>query len=141
MPTEDQINQLGTAKVFPQEEQTPNVAQTRKAVSKDAIYDDYTIERTVDELYLCLLRVDNNIYEKQARSLIYRIPVHRPTPFFEIKIPDLNQQIEKELDNRRDHKPAIDYILKESVGRIFANIDERYFLLSVKRLLKVRLVE
>ncbi|HET7285044.1 MAG TPA: hypothetical protein VFI70_10195 [Nitrososphaeraceae archaeon] len=29
----------------------------------------------------------------------------------------------------------------EAVGRIFVNLDERYFLLSVKRLLKVRLVE
>jgi hypothetical protein len=111
-----------------------------KAVSKEAICDDYTIECTVDGLYLCLLRVDNNIYEERARSLIYQIPVHRPTPFFEIKISDLNQQIKKELDNRWDHKPAIDYILKESVGRIFENIDERYFLLSVKRLLKVRLI-
>ena len=71
MPTEDQTNQLGTAKVFPQEEQIPNVAQTRKAVSKEAIYDDYTIERSVDELYLCLMKVDNNHYEKQARNLIY----------------------------------------------------------------------
>jgi hypothetical protein len=122
-------------------ERISNIAQTRRAVSKDAIYDDYTIERTVDELYICLLRVDNNIYEKQARSLIYRIPVHRPTPFFEIKISDFNQQIEKEFDNRWDNKPAIDYILKESVGRIFENIDERYFLLSVKRLLKVRLAD
>ena len=140
MPTEDQTNQLGTAKVFPQEEQIPTVAQTRKAVSKEAIYDDYTIERSVDELYLCLMKVDNNHYEKQARNLIYRIPVYEPTPFFNIKISDLNQQVKRELDDRWNYKLEIDYILKEAVGRIFKNIDERYFLLSVKRLLKVRLV-
>jgi hypothetical protein len=82
MSTEDQISQLGTAKVFPQEEQIPNVAQTRKAVSKEQIWEDYTIEGTIDELYLCLMGVNNDSYEKQARNLIYRIPVHIPTPFF-----------------------------------------------------------
>jgi hypothetical protein len=113
---------------------------TRKAVNKKEICDDYTIERTVDELYLCLMRLDNNTYEKQARDLIYRIPVYKPTPVFEIKISDLNKQVKKELDDRWDNRKIIDYILKEAVGRIFKNLDEGYFLLSVKRLLKVRLV-
>jgi hypothetical protein len=122
------------------EAQISNIAQTRKAVSKEGICDDYTIERTVDELYLCLMRVSNNRYEKQARDLIYKIPVHKPTPFFDIKISDLNQRVKKELDDRWNYKCEIDYILKESVDRIFKNIDERYFLLSVKRLLKVRFV-
>jgi hypothetical protein len=71
---------------------------------------------------------------------MYRIPVHKPTPFVEIKISDLNEQVRKELDDRWGYKREIDYILKEAVCRIFANIDERYFLLSVKRLLQVRLV-
>jgi hypothetical protein len=113
---------------------------TRKAVNKKEICDDYTIERTVDELYLCLMRLDNNTYEKQARDLIYRIPVYKPTPVFEIKISDLNKQVKKELDDRWDNRKIIDYIVKEAVGRIFKNLDEGYFLLSVKRLLKVRLV-
>ena len=79
-------------------------------------------------------------YEKQAYDLIYRIPIHKPTPFFEIKISDFNEQVKRELDDRWDYKKEIDYILKEAVGRIFTNLDERYFLLSVKRLLRVRLV-
>jgi hypothetical protein len=97
-----------------------------------------TIEGTVDELYLCLMKIRD--YEKQANELMYRIPIYRPTPFFEIKISDLNEQVKKELDDRWGYKKEIDYILKEAVGRIFENIDKRYFLLSVKRLLRVRLV-
>jgi hypothetical protein len=113
---------------------------TRKAVNKKEIWDDYTIERTIDELSLCLMKVDGNHYEKQAYDLMYRIPVHEPTPFFDIKISDINKQVKKELDDRWNCKKEVDYILKESVGKIFKNLDERYFLLSVKRLLQVRLV-
>src|SRR5438094_10619619 len=101
---------------------------------------ELTIERTIDELYVCLMKQGSSCYQKQAHDLMYRIPIHRPTPAFEIKISDLNEQVKKELDDRWDYKKEIDYILKEAVGRIFKNIDERYFLLSVKRLLKVRLV-
>lgn len=100
--------------------------------------EDYTIERTADELYLNLSK--DKSYDKQAYDLIYRIPVHQPTPSFQIKISDINPQVKKELDVRWDNRRIIDYILKEAVGRIFKNIDERYFLLSVKRLLQVRLV-
>ena len=99
---------------------------------------ELTIEATIDELYLCLVKLHS--YEKQAYHLMYRIPVYRPTPFFEIKISDLNEQVKKELDDRWNYKDEIDYILKAAVSRIFANLDERYFLLSVKRLLQVRLI-
>jgi hypothetical protein len=96
-----------------------------------------TIEALIDELYLCLAKVKS--YDAQAEDLIYRIPVHKPTPIFEIKISDLSTQVKKELDDRWKYKKEIDNILKEAVGRIFANVNERYFLLSVKRLLRVRL--
>jgi hypothetical protein len=111
-----------------------------KAVTKQEVWDDYTIERTVDELYLCLAKVKDNRYEKQASYLMYRIPVHRPIPVFEIKISDLNKQVKKELDDRWSDRKIIDYILKQAVGRVFQNVEERYFFLSVKRLLRVRLV-
>jgi hypothetical protein len=140
MATEDEINQLGASELSRQEEEIPNIAQIRKAVSKEEIWDYYTIERTIDELYLCLMRVSNNHYEKQARDIINRIPLDKPTSIFDIKISDLNYQVKKELDDRWNYKREIDYILTESVGRIFKNIDEPYFLLSVKRLLRVRLV-
>jgi hypothetical protein len=119
---------------------TSQEVETRKAVSKEDIRDDYSIERTVDELYLCLMKLDGNHYEKLACDLMYRIPVYRPTPFFDIKISEINQQVKKELDDRWNYKKEVDYILKQAVGRIFKNLDERYFLLSVKRLLQVRLI-
>ena len=82
----------------------------------------------------------SSCYQRQAYDLIYKIPVYKPPPIFEIKISDLNEQVKKELDDRWHYKHELNYILKEAVSRIFANVDERYFLLSVKRLLQVRLV-
>jgi hypothetical protein len=111
---------------------------TGTAVSKEKFWEDYTIERTVDELYLNLMK--DGLYYKQAYALMYYIPVEQPMPIFEIKISDLSKQVKKELDARWDNRKIIDYILKEAVGRIFENIEERYFLLSVKRLLQVRLI-
>ena len=102
--------------------------------------DQLTIEGTVDELYLCLMKQRSSCYQRQAYDLIYKIPVYKPPPIFEIKISDLNEQVKKELDDRWHYKHELNYILKEAVSRIFANVDERYFLLSVKRLLQVRLV-
>lgn len=99
-----------------------------------------TIEATVDNLYLCLMKQESSYYERQASDLIYKIPVYKPAPIFEIRISDLNEQVKKELDDRWNYKREIDYILKEAVGKIFANVNEQYFLLSVKRLLKVKLV-
>jgi hypothetical protein len=109
-------------------------------LTKSKLSNQLTIEATVDELYLCLMKQRSSYYERQASDLIYKIPVYKPAPIFEIKISDLNDLVKKELDDRWNHKPEIDYILKEAVSRIFANLNERYFLLSVKRLLKVRLV-
>jgi hypothetical protein len=102
--------------------------------------EEYTIERTVDELYLCLLKAKDNHYDEQAIYLIYRIPIYRPVPIFDIRIADISKQVQKELDDRWNYKNKIDYILKEAVGKIFKNINERYFLLSVKQLLRVRLI-
>ena len=102
---------------------------------------DYSIGRAIDELYLCLMKVEDNRYEKQAMKIFYLIPIYRPPPFFDIRISDLNEQVKKELDDRWKHKHEINHILKTSVGKIFLNINQDYFLLSVKRLLKVRLVE
>ena len=102
--------------------------------------DVFMIDRTVDELYLCLMKEKDDLYYKQAYALMYIIPVYRPTPVFEIKISDLNKQVQKELDDRWDNRKIIDYILKEAVGKVFECVEERYFFLSVKRLLQVKLV-
>ena len=62
--------------------------------------ESFTIERLVDELYLCLAKIKS--YDKHARYLIYRIPVYTPTPAFEIKISDLSELVKKELDDKME---------------------------------------
>ena len=102
---------------------------------------DFSINRIIDELYLNLMKVEGNYYEEQARYLMYRIPIYRPVPFFDIKISHLYNQVKNELDNWWNYKYEIDKILIGAVSKIFVNINEDYFLLSVKRLLQVRLVQ
>jgi hypothetical protein len=98
----------------------------------------WTTCRLSDELYLDLMRVRNckgtRKYEVEARQLIYKIPVYKPAPLFIISLADLNDKIKFELSSL-DSEP-LNEVIKESVSRIFENIDERYFLLSVKKLLK-----
>jgi hypothetical protein len=67
--------------------------------------DQLTIEATVDEVYLCLMKQRFSCYERQASDLIFKIPVYKPAPIFEIKISDLNEQVKKELDDRWNYKP------------------------------------
>jgi len=106
----------------------------------EAGIEGWTKERLIEELYICLVKCPSSDYQKQAYELIYKIPIYRPTSYFQIKISDLSDQIKKELDEIWTYKRELDYILKEAVSRIFSNVNDRYFLLSVKRLLKVRLV-
>lgn len=100
----------------------------------------YTLDGIIEELYLCLMKEKDDLYYKQAYVIMYLIPTERPAPVFEIKISDLNEDIKNELDSRWDHKEELEHILREAVGKIYRSINERYFLLSVKRLLKVRLI-
>src|SRR5215475_12810671 len=94
--------------------------------------EEYSIEGTVDQLYLCLMKAESNRYQLQAWNLMRKIPPYQPRPFFDIKIPDLSEEVVKELNERWNYKDAIDYVLKEAVSRKFQNINEDYFLLSVK---------
>lgn len=98
----------------------------------------WTMDRLIEETYLCLMKVPD--YQKQASDLMYRIPVYQPTPSFQIKISHLSKEVKTELDYIWKHKHELDYVIKEAVGRIFANINERYFLLSVKQLLRVEVI-
>jgi hypothetical protein len=102
--------------------------------------EEWTSNRLIEEPYICLMKSPATDYQKKASELMYRIPVWRPNPCFEIKISDLSDQVKKELDSIWRYKRQLHYILKEAVSRIFANVNDRYFLLSVKRLLQVRLV-
>jgi hypothetical protein len=103
----------------------------------------WTTQCVIDELHCYLERLrdkDNNKkYEEQARRLIYKIPIHRPAPTFIVNKIDLSPRLRLELLAYTE--VARTEILKNAVGRIFENIDERYYIQSVKRLLSVELRE
>lgn len=87
------------------------------------------------------MKQKDDLYHKQAYALMYLVPIERPAPVYEIKISDLDENIRNELDSRWHRKKELEHILREAVGKVFRTINERYFLLSVKRLLKVRLIQ
>jgi hypothetical protein len=103
----------------------------------------WTTQRLIDELFLCLMRAKGEAdstkrkYEEQAKYLIYRIRLHRPPPYFIVNIKDLSHKIKEELASLEEK--SLNNVMNEAIGRIFEQIDERYYLLSVKRLLKWKL--
>jgi hypothetical protein len=109
--------------------------------------DEWTMQNLIDELYISLMRHDlltdagdgikKSKYEKQAQELMFRIPVYQPVPSFIVNINDLDDRLKKELTSL-DYN-SLTVVLNESIARIFENLNERYFKLSVKKLLKCEL--
>jgi hypothetical protein len=121
-------------------------AQNSKLGQQADDEDNWTIGRLIDEIYLELMRAVRihgtssvKKYQDQAKYLMYRIPVCRPSSPFKINVVDLTSRLGQELESLDGE--TLDCVMKEAIGRIFENINERYFLLSVKHLLKWELVE
>jgi hypothetical protein len=76
-------------------------------------------------------------YEEQARYKMYRIPVFRPPPAFVVYLKHLDDRLKNELANL--DRESKDFVMKEAISRICEQVDKRFFLLSVKPLLKWRL--
>jgi len=99
----------------------------------------WTTNYLIEELhcYLELFEDENKDrkYERQAKDLIYRIPIYRPVPTYVIDKKNLTERLIRELQSYGLRER--DELLKTAVGRIFENINERYFIQSVKRLLKI----
>ena len=112
--------------------------------STEAIVDELTISMLDMKTFFCLInRFDVNfstflrsLYEAQAKYKMYRIPVFRPPPVFVVYIKHLDFRLKKELASL--DKETRDYVMKEAIGRICTVVDKRYFLLSVKPLLRWR---
>jgi hypothetical protein len=81
------------------------------------------------------IRIGRKYYE-QAKGLLYRIPVWRPTPAFVVYRTDLTAKLDRELRELSGK----DDVLKEAVGCIFENLDYRYYHLNVAKLLFVKIV-
>ena len=109
--------------------------------SVQANVEAWNTNRLIDELYLNLMSIRKGLvrkYQEQAENLIYRIPVYRPTPSFFVELHDLSYKVKQELHSLDDK--ILDRVMKEAIASIFENINERYFLLSVKKLLRWEIV-
>jgi hypothetical protein len=95
--------------------------------------------KEAEEVYCCNTGtgVLRRLYEEQARYKIYRIPVFRPPPAFVVYLKHLDDRLKKELASL--DKQTKDFVMKEAIGRISEQVDRRFFLLSVKSLLRWRL--
>jgi hypothetical protein len=109
--------------------------------------DIVTKNRLIDDLFLQMIRVrsmdpKNGVlkrkYEDQARFLLFRIPVYRPTPFFTLYYSDiLDDKIKQELAAQNDTE--LDDVMRAVIGRVFECVNERQFNLSVRKLLRWRI--
>ncbi|HJT49787.1 MAG TPA: hypothetical protein VJ729_16525 [Nitrososphaeraceae archaeon] len=120
--------------------------------ASDVDYDQYSEDFLIEEIALALATTKEKVivnyaglqqqqalvskYYKQAEYLKYKIPIYQPTPVFTIDIADLDDRLIAELYALDDPK----YILRQAVGRIFENIDDRYYHLAIAKLLDVNLV-
>lgn len=117
------------------------------ANDKPSIVEDWTEECLIDALFLELATRKSLVshngrcgiiihkYYNQALELRKWISIARPVPEFVINLSDLSTRLVAELRCLKDPKD----VLKESIGRIFENIDERQYHQSIARKLKVRL--
>jgi hypothetical protein len=81
--------------------------------------------------------VSRRLYEEQARYKMYRIPNFQPSPIFVVYLKHLDDRLKRELANL--DRETKDFVMKEAIGRIFEQVDRRFYLLSVKPLLQWRL--
>jgi hypothetical protein len=126
-------------------DEKPHICLNMNIINKS---DGITSSRLIDELFLLFIRTYHQDYNtgelkrtylEQAKDLIYKIPVYNPPPVFQIHLSDiLNEKIKHDLAELDD--PQLDDVMRDSIGRIFETIDERYYNLSVRNLLRWKIV-
>jgi hypothetical protein len=80
-------------------------------------------------------------YYEKAVYWMYRIPVYKPVPFFDINVMDLSSKLKHELAELKKSDPMMFwYVVKVAVAHIFENVNFEYFHRSVMRFLKIRFV-
>jgi hypothetical protein len=112
---------------------------------------EWTIECTIDELFLNLISVREIItddhgrslpvrkYYRRARELMKWIPIARlPSSDFVISIYDLTPKLRKEIESIILSPTTLQYVLTQAVGRLFENLDFEYYHFSVARNLRVK---
>jgi hypothetical protein len=76
------------------------------------------------------------LYEEQTRYKIYRIPIFRPSPVFVIHLKHLDDRLKRELSTL--DRANRDFVVREAIGKLFEQIDKRFYLQSAKPLLEWR---
>ena len=131
--------------------------------SSDDDQDEWTSERLADEFFLDLSRTRSETkvpdgngeerilhyrkYYKQARDLIFRIPLTEQYPTEEEGLPfvidwsDLSAKVQADFSEycKLYNKKRIRVFLKQVVIRLFENLDYSYAHMSVMKKLRVRL--
>jgi hypothetical protein len=80
-------------------------------------------------------------YYEKAAYCMFRIPVYKPVPFFDIDLQDLSRQLKHQLaELKKSDARMFWYVIKIAVAHIFENINFEYFHLSVMRFLKIRFI-
>ena len=73
---------------------------------------------------------------------MYRIPLDRPVPFFDIDLQDLSTQLKHQLaELKKSDARMFWYVIKIAVAQIFENINFDYFHRSIMRHLKIRFLK
>jgi hypothetical protein len=75
-------------------------------------------------------------YEEIVRKEMYWMPIPPHSAAIVVSLKDLDTKVKQELS--KDDKILRDYTLKEAVGMICEQVDSRFYLLSAKQYLKVR---
>lgn len=109
--------------------------------------EQWTRARLIDELYLSLMSVKEKDkegivrrkYEERVRKEMYWMPIPPHSAAIVISLKDLDAKVILELS--KDDKISREYTLKQAVGMICEQVDERFYLLSAKQFLKVGLEE
>jgi hypothetical protein len=129
-----------------------------EAAAKDKKVRDqdlWTTEYLADQLFLHLASVKETItndkgdtltvrkYYHQARNLMKWIPITKPSREFIIYTSDLVPKLKQELVNIASNQinfDTLNYVVTQSIARIFENLDFEYYHLSVARCLRWRFV-
>jgi hypothetical protein len=132
---------------------TEKVSKSSKA--ETPFEDPWTKAKLIDAFEIELARAHDYItdqefghtlivakYYKMADYLMYRIPVYKPVPSFDIDIRDLSPKLKRELiELKRLDPPGFWHVAKMAVACIFENLDFEYFHPNVMRYLRIRFVD
>jgi hypothetical protein len=106
--------------------------------------DKLTTNRLSEELFLHMRRTQHidqvtgdlkRSYLEQAKTLMLRMPLCKPTPVFTVHLSDIqDNKIKRELAALND--AALDNVMRTAIGLVFECVNERQYNLSTRNLLR-----